>query len=164
MSRTRRQPSMHQPKSPTPPSQRTTPRGCSLESIITSSAGTPERDRRYRLSWRDRRGYPHVANKPDFVDLHKHKVYIPLPILIPDEQASYIRRMSKEHDQDGLDYILREEPDRLFNWLSVQLRVRLLLTTLTFLILHIGTIVCFSLAVGYAYGPLEATLFFLEGP
>jgi hypothetical protein len=107
--------------------------------------------------------YPHVANKPDFVDLHKHKVYIPLPLLIPQEQTDYIRRIGKEHDQDGLDYILREEPDHLFNWLSIQLRVRLLLTTLTFLILHILTIVCFSLAVGYAYGPLEATLFFLEG-
>jgi hypothetical protein len=101
---------------------------------------------------------------PQFIDTERGELF--LPLWFPPEQREYFTRMRDEHFQDGLMYVLDHEPDRIIDWLREDraCRLRLNVTALLFLLLHLGIVVCFAAGAGYACLIGAATYLAPRGP
>jgi hypothetical protein len=100
--------------------------------------------------WRVDKEPSDLAALPSFVDVEHGEVYVPLRFL-PDQEA-YIAALGRADGEGvgGLQLLLQQEPDRLFDWLRVSLRTQLWQTSAVFLCVHLAIIACAALATACA--------------
>jgi hypothetical protein len=100
--------------------------------------------------WREGKEPSDIEALPSAVDVQHGRIYIPLTF--PPEQQDYLASLEREdpHGLDGLQILLQDEPDHLFDWLRGTLIKPLWMTSVYFLIVHLLIIVC--VALGAAYG------------
>jgi len=89
-----------------------------------------------------------------FVDVAHGQVYVPL--VRPKDDQAYIDEVGKGNEDglDGLQWMLLREPDRLFDWLRTKWRMYLWVTSVLFLVVHLGIIACVAAAAAFAGGQL----------
>lgn len=88
-----------------------------------------------------------LKQAPDFVNVTDR--LIALPIQFPAKIQEQIDLIAREHNVDGVRYVLDNEPSLMMNWLSDEAREQRAYTNLIFLWLHFIIITCAALITGY---------------
>jgi len=101
---------------------------------------------------------------PDFIDLERREIYLPLWFPNNHGERDYLERMGEMHQADGMSYLLETEPDRVIGWLNGPWRPALNMTSILFLLIHSAIIVCFAAAYAYSYGSIEGIVQMLREP
>jgi hypothetical protein len=93
---------------------------------------------------------------PDFMDVERGEMYVPMWWLIPSEQKTYIEKEGALHDRDGLGYVLDTEMDTVVDWLRREWQPALMWTTVAFAALHLAIVGLVAGGVGFAFETADA--------
>lgn len=97
---------------------------------------------------------------PDFIDLARQEIY--LPLWYPSTEEAYLNGLAADFGEEGITYALKHEPDRVIDWLGNTWRTPLNVTSGLFLVLHTMIIICFAAGFSYSYGVIDGLVDLLK--